>query len=85
MRNLEANIYTFKVRMDADKSKIKQAISYIYNVDVEHVNILRKKPVAKRSMKGHRGYTKAQKYAMVKLKEGHAIDSEKPLVEEKES
>ena len=85
MRHMVSNIYTFKVRLDANKTQIKNAVTQIYNVNVERVNIVRYKPESKRNMKGHRGFTKACNYAMVKLISGDLIDIEKPLSDEKES
>jgi large subunit ribosomal protein L23 len=32
--------YTFKIHSDSNKNDVKQAIKYIYNVDVEKVNIV---------------------------------------------
>ncbi len=69
----ELNQYTFKVRLDATKPEIRQAIEKLFNVDVEWVNtmIVKGKPRGMRWL--NRGRTSRWKKAIVKVKEGQKI------------
>lgn len=69
-----ANQHVFKVRMDATKLEVKQSIELLYSVKVLRVNVLRMKPIKKKTAKGM-GYTKAWKKAYVTLREGETLDS----------
>jgi large subunit ribosomal protein L23 len=68
------NQYTFKVRLDATKPEIKQAIEKLFDVDVEWVNTM----IVKGKQKGlrwlNRGRTPRWKKAIVKVKEGQKIE-----------
>lgn len=70
---LEANVYTFLVDPDANKTEIKEAVQSIWNVQVTSVNTINRKGKVKR-----RRYTFGkrpdQKRAIVTLAEGDAIE-----------
>ena len=63
----------FKVRKDANKTQIKQAIEKIYNVKVEKVNTLNVRPKKKRVGR-YVGTTAAYKKAYITLAEGSQIE-----------
>ena len=63
----------FKVKKDANKTQIKQAIEKIYNVKVKSVNTLNTKPKKKRVGR-YTGTTSAYKKAYVTLAEGSKIE-----------
>ena len=63
----------FKVRKDANKTQIKQAIEKIYNVKVTKVNTLNVKPKKKRVGR-YVGTTSAYKKAIITLAEGSNIE-----------
>ena len=63
----------FKVRKDANKTQIKQAIEKIYNVKVTKVNTLNVKPKKKRVGR-YEGTTSAYKKAIITLAEGSNIE-----------
>ena len=63
----------FKVRKDANKTQIKQAIEKIYNVKVLNVNTLNVKPKKKRVGR-YTGTTSAYKKAYITLAEGSNIE-----------
>ena len=63
----------FKVRKDANKTQIKQAIEKIYNVKVSKVNTLNVKPKKKRVGR-YTGTTSSYKKAIVTLAEGSKIE-----------
>ena len=70
-----SNQYAFKVRRDADKTEIKQAVELMFEVKVASVQ------VANEPGKGRRfgkriGRTQDWKKAYVRLAEGQAIDYE---------
>lgn len=67
------NRIVFKVRKDANKTQIKQAIEKIYNVKVTKVNTLNVKPKKKRVGR-YEGTTSAYKKAIVTLAEGSNIE-----------
>ena len=63
----------FKVRKDANKTQIKQAIEKIYNVKVTKVNTLNVRPKKKRVGR-YTGTTTAYKKAIITLAEGSNIE-----------
>ena len=63
----------FKVKKDANKTQIKQAIEKIYNVKVTKVNTLNVKPKKKRVGR-YVGTTSAYKKAIITLAEGSNIE-----------
>ena len=65
--------YTFKVYTQANKVQIKNAISNLYGVKVEDVNIINIKP-KKRILRGMEGRKTGYKKAVVTLKEGEKIE-----------
>ena len=69
----EGNRIVFKVKKDANKTQIKQAVEMIYGVKVLKVNTLNVKPKKKRIGR-YAGKTKKVKKAIVKLKEGSSIE-----------
>lgn len=68
------NRYTFKVKKDANKIEIKNAIEKLFEVNVVKVNTINVKPKFKR-MGQHEGYTTAYKKAIVELVEGQTIEA----------
>lgn len=64
--------YAFKVRKDASKREIAQAIALMFNVEVASVRTLIMKGEVKKQMRTP-GQTKSYKKAMVRLKDGHVI------------
>ena len=67
------NRIVFKVRKDANKTQIKQAIEKIYNVKVTKVNTLNVRPKKKRVGR-YTGTTTAYKKAIITLAEGSNIE-----------
>ena len=67
------NRIVFKVRKDANKTQIKQAIEKIYNVKVTNVNTVNVKPKSKRVGR-YTGKTSAYKKAIITLAEGSKIE-----------
>ena len=63
----------FKVRKDANKTQIKQAIEKIYNVKVTKVNTINVRPKKKRVGR-YEGTTSAYKKAIITLAEGSNIE-----------
>jgi large subunit ribosomal protein L23 len=65
--------YTFRVHEDAHKTQIRRAVEELFDVEVEHVNVLKVQSKPKR-----RGLTRGRKpgwkKAIVQLKEGHEIE-----------
>ena len=70
---LEQNVYTFRVRNDATKPQIHDAIEEIFNVRVASVNTLNRKGKRK-TFRGQPGVQSDVKKAVVTLEEGHRID-----------
>jgi large subunit ribosomal protein L23 len=64
--------YTFKVRLDANKTEIKKAIEEIFGVTVLKVNTMRMQGKVKRAGK-FIGRRSDWKKAVVQLKEGDSI------------
>ena len=67
------NVYTFKVRKDANKIAIKKAIEEAFKVKVKSVNTLNTKAKDKRVGR-YTGKTKTYKKAIVTLVEGNKIE-----------
>lgn len=65
--------YVFKVKKDANKTQIKQAIESAFNVKVADVKTLNTKTKARRVGR-YTGTTKTYKKAIVTLKDGNAIE-----------
>ena len=70
---MQENKYAFKVRNDANKIEIKQAIEEIFKVKVVSVNTLRVHGKTKR-MGRYEGKTSEWKKAIVQLREGDTIE-----------
>jgi large subunit ribosomal protein L23 len=69
----EVNQVVFKVRRDATKPEIKDAIEKLFKVKVLSVNTLTRKGKTKR-FRGIKGRQQDVKKAIVKLAEGDRID-----------
>ena len=69
----EQNKVTFKVRPDATKPQIKEAVEKLFDVKVKRVNTLVREGKQK-MFKGRRGQRSDSKRAIVTLEEGHKID-----------
>lgn len=69
----EHNKVIFRVRKDATKPEIKEAVEKLFDVKVEAVNTLVRKGKQK-VFKGFRGIQGDVKKAVVTLAEGHSID-----------
>lgn len=70
---LENNQYCFKVDHKANKTKIKQAIEYIFNVKVKKINTCHE-PYKKRTVGRFKGYKKRHKKAIITLSKNHKIN-----------
>ncbi len=69
----EANQVTFRVRKDATKPEIKEAVEILFGVKVTAVNTLRMRGKVKR-FRGRPGRRADYKKAIVSLAEGEMID-----------
>jgi len=69
----EHNKVVFKVRIDATKPQIKDAVEKLFDVKVKGVNTLVRKGKVK-AFRGVIGSTSSSKRAVVTLEEGHRID-----------
>ena len=69
----EHNQVTFKVRQEATKPQIREAIEGLFGVKVKKVNTLNRKGKVKR-FRGRPGRRSDVKKAVVTLAEGHSID-----------
>jgi large subunit ribosomal protein L23 len=69
----KANQYVFRVRSDASKSDVKQAVELMFEVKVEGVNLLNK-PGKSRRFKNVAGRRNGYKKAYVCLEAGQSID-----------
>jgi len=67
------NTIVFSVKIDANKTQVKQAIEKIFNVKVENVNIVNVRAKKKRVGR-YIGKTNRVKKAIVKLAEGSTIN-----------
>jgi large subunit ribosomal protein L23 len=72
-KGAEHNQVTFRVRLEASKPQIKQAVEGLFKVKVTAVNTLRVKGKEKR-FRGHVGQRSDWKKAIVTLAEGQSID-----------
>jgi large subunit ribosomal protein L23 len=69
----EQNKVVFKVRKDATKPQIKEAVEKLFNVKVMRVNTLITKGKVK-VFRGRKGQRSDVKKALVTLQEGQSID-----------
>lgn len=69
------NQYAFKVRRDANKTEIKQAVELMFDVKVAGVNVSNE-PGKDRRFGNRLGRTQDWKKAYVKLADGQSIDYE---------
>ena len=69
----EHNKVLFKVRGDATKPQIKEAVEKLFDVKVKSINTLIRKGKVRR-FRGKRGQLSDVKKAFVTLEEGHRID-----------
>jgi large subunit ribosomal protein L23 len=69
----EHNKVVFKVRKDATKPQIKEAIEKLFDVKVKNVNTLNRRGKVK-TFKNRVGRQSDVKRAIVTLEEGHRID-----------
>ncbi len=69
----KANQYVFRVRDDASKSEVKQAVELMFEVKVEGVNVARR-PGKARRFKNVAGRRSGYKKAYVRLEAGQSID-----------
>ena len=69
----EQNKVVFKVRSNATKPQIKEAVEKLFDVKVKRVNTLVREGKQK-MFKGRRGQRSDSKRAIVTLEEGHKID-----------
>ena len=72
-RAAESDQYGFRVRRDADKFEIGQAVEYLFDVEVAAVQVVNVKGKVKRSGK-HIGRRQDWRKAYVRLKAGQTID-----------
>jgi large subunit ribosomal protein L23 len=69
----KANQYVFRVRDDASKAEVKQAVELMFEVKVEGVNLLNR-PGKTRRFKNVAGKRSGFKKAYVRLQAGQSID-----------
>jgi large subunit ribosomal protein L23 len=69
----EHNQVIFRVKLDAAKPEIKQAVEQLFSVKVKAVNTMRVKGKTKR-FRGIKGRQSDWKKAIVTLEEGQSID-----------
>ena len=69
----EHNQVVFRVRDDASKPEIKEAVEGLFEVKVKAINTIRVKGKSKR-FRGRLGHRSDWKKAIVTLVEGHSID-----------
>ena len=70
---LENNQYCFQVNYKTNKTKIKKAIEYLFNVKVIKINTYHK-PHKKRTVGRFKGYKAHYKKAIIKLSKTDKID-----------
>jgi large subunit ribosomal protein L23 len=70
-----ANQYAFRVRRDANKTEVKQAVELMFDVKVQSVNVVNE-PGKTRRFGRTTGRTQDWKKAYVRLVDGQAIDYE---------
>jgi len=71
----ERNQYAFRVRRDATRTEVRQAVELMFDVKVEGVQVLNE-PGKTRRFGGHTGRTQDWKKAYVRLVDGQSIDYE---------
>jgi large subunit ribosomal protein L23 len=69
----KANQYVFRVRDDASKAEVKEAVELMFEVKVEAVNLLNR-PDKTRRFKNMAGKRSGFKKAYVRLASGQSID-----------
>ena len=69
----KGNQYVFRVRSDASKGEVKEAVELMFEVKVEGVNLLNK-PGKTRRFKNVAGKRNGYKKAYVSLQTGQSID-----------
>jgi len=69
----QQNKYTFEVDKRANKIQIKKAVEELFDVNVEKVNVMNKKPKKKRVGR-YEGFVKGVAKAIVTLSEGDSIE-----------
>jgi large subunit ribosomal protein L23 len=69
----KANQYVFRVRDDATKGEVKEAVELMFEVKVQGVNLLNK-PGKTRRFKNIAGRRSGYKKAYVRLEAGQSID-----------
>jgi len=69
----EYNQIIFRVRKNASKPQIQEAVERLFNVKVKAVNTLNREGKKKR-FRGIPGKQKSMKKAIVTLEDGHSID-----------
>nr|QCI05527.1 ribosomal protein L23 [Crouania attenuata] len=72
-RYIEDNRYCFAVSHKANKTCIKNAIEYIFNVKVKTINTINQKP-KKRNVGRFSGYTTKYKKAIIQLHDEYQIN-----------
>ena len=70
---LEENQYSFAVNCKANKTQIKQAIEYIFNVNIRKVNTY-KSPLKYKKVGRFIGKKASYKKAIITLHEGYSIN-----------
>nr|QCI04856.1 ribosomal protein L23 [Bornetia secundiflora] len=70
---IEDNIYCFAVERKANKTIIKQAVEYTFNVKVKKINTLNKPP-KKKKMGKFQGRVKQYKKAIIQLHNEYTIN-----------
>ena len=69
----DSNTYSFRIRSDAHKTQVRQAVEELFGVKVVRVNIAKVQPKPKR--RGlHRGTRPGWKKAIVQLRQGDTIE-----------
>ncbi len=74
-----SNQVAFRVRKDARKPEIQQAVEKMFNVEVESVSVLNVKGKNKGFRGRNRGRRPSWRKAYVRLKAGHDIDFVGPV------
>ena len=74
-----SNQVVFRVRTDARKPEIQQAVEKMFNVEVESVSVLNVKGKNKGFRGRNRGRRPSWRKAYVRLKAGHDIDFVGPV------
>lgn len=69
---IEDNQYSFTVSRQANKKQIKEAIEYIFNVNVKSINTCRS-PIKKKKVGRFTGKKAQHKKAIITLHEGNTI------------